>query len=77
MTAILVNTKLFGGTIIADYQKMYAVLCSAIDEVIDSLDCIPLAIPQCKTLRAALLQAEEIYIKTASQPLEDKIHVLP
>ena len=57
----------------ADYQKMYAVLCNAIDKVIDPLD----RIPQCKELLAALLQAEEIYIRTDSQPLEGTIHVLP
>ena len=28
----------------ADYQKMYAVLCSAVDEVIDPLERIPLAL---------------------------------
>lgn len=61
----------------ADYQKMYAVLCCAIDKVIDPLDHIPLASPQCKVLRTALLQAEEIYIRTTSQALEDKIRVLP
>ena len=77
MTAILVNSEFFGGTFMADYQKIYAVLCNAIDKVIDPLDRIPLAAPQCKELRAALLQAEEIYIRTDSQPLEGTIHVLP
>ena len=29
----------------ADYQKMYALLCGAVDDVIDPLEQIPLAIP--------------------------------
>lgn len=49
----------------ADYQKMYAVLCSAVDEVIDPLEHIPLALIHAKILRAALAKAEEIYIRTA------------
>lgn len=77
MTAILVSNELFGGIFMADYQKMYTVLCKAIDKVIEPLDHIPLAAPQCKELRAALLQAEEIYINTDSDPLEDTIHILP
>ena len=46
----------------ADYQKMYAVLCSAVDEVIDPLERIPLALSSARILRAALARAEEIYI---------------
>lgn len=61
----------------ANYQKMYAILCRAIDKVIAPLDQIPLATPQCKVLRAALLEAEEIYITTDSQPLEGEIYILP
>ena len=38
----------------ADYQKMYAVLCSAVDEVIDPLERIPLALSSARILRAAL-----------------------
>lgn len=48
----------------ADYQKMYAVLCSAVDEVIDPLERIPLALSSARILRAALARAEEIYIRT-------------
>ena len=47
-----------------NYQKMYAILCGAIDEVIDPLEKIPLAVPSARKLRAALEEAEELYIAT-------------
>ena len=50
----------------ADYRKMYYLLCKAIDDVIDPLDRIPLANPYAKQLKTALLEAEEIYITTTS-----------
>ena len=49
----------------ADYRKMYHVLCRAIDDVIDPLERIPLAVPYVRQLKKALLEAEEIYITTA------------
>lgn len=66
----------------ADYQKMYAVLCSAVDEVIDPLERIPLALSSARILRAALARAEEIYICTAEEPepprvRESTIEILP
>ena len=48
----------------ADYRKMYAILCGAIDDVIESLERIPLA-HDAQTLRQALLEAEDVYV---SQP---------
>ena len=48
----------------ADYRKMYYVLCKAVDDVIDPLERIPLAAPYALQLRKALLEAEEIYIST-------------
>lgn len=48
----------------ADYKKMYAVLCGAVDDVIDELEAIPLALPAAASLRNALLRTEEIYIDT-------------
>ena len=48
----------------ADYRKMYYVLCKAIDDVIDPLEGIPLARPYAQKLQKALLEAEEIYINT-------------
>ena len=50
----------------ADYKKMYALLCGAIDEVIDPLENIPQARSIAAKLRAALEKAEEIYIETSS-----------
>ena len=51
----------------AAYEKMYAVLCAAIDSVIDPLNSIPSAAPYAALLEKALLQAEEIYCETASE----------
>lgn len=48
-----------------DYKKMYAILCGAVDDVIDSLEKIPLAKDCAEKLKAALLEAEEIYIMTS------------
>lgn len=48
----------------ADYQKMYAVLCGAIDDVLDGLRTIPLRSPTPGQLYSALLDAEDIYIDT-------------
>ena len=48
----------------ADYQKMYALLCGSIDDVIDGLEEIPLALPYANILKKALLDAEELYIQT-------------
>ena len=45
-----------------NYEKMYAVLCGAIDEVMDELARIPLASPAVERLHSAL---EEIYIRTS------------
>ena len=45
-----------------EYQKMYALLCGAIDEVIEPLSEIPLALPYAKQLEAALEAAEELYL---------------
>ena len=49
----------------ADYQKMYAILCGAVDDVIDPLEKILLARECVKKLKAALLEAEEIFIETS------------
>ncbi|MBQ6430959.1 MAG: hypothetical protein IJJ99_03675 [Oscillospiraceae bacterium] len=46
----------------ADYQRMYAILCKAIDDAIDPLKKIPLALPWAARLRKALLEAEDVYI---------------
>ena len=49
----------------ADYEKMYALLCGAVDDAIDSLEKIPAAEHISQSLQAALLEAEEIYIRTS------------
>lgn len=48
----------------SDYKRMYALLCGAIDKVIDPLEQIPAAEHILETLQDALLDAEEIYIET-------------
>ena len=53
----------------ADYRKMYCLLCRAIDAVIDPLEQIPAARPQAKALREALLEAEEFYLRTNDSKL--------
>lgn len=55
----------------ADYKKMYAVLCGAVDTVIEPLEQIPLALPTANILHRALLDAEEIYIETT--PVLEKV----
>ena len=50
---------------------MYAVLCGAIDDVIEPLRAIPEAYPQMCGLQAALLEAEEIFISTDTEENRD------
>lgn len=45
----------------ADYKKMYAVLCRAADAVIDPMEKISEMILYAKMLKCALLEAENIY----------------
>ena len=48
----------------ADYKRMYTLLCKTIDDVIDPLSQIPAAKIFATYLQNALLQAEEIFIST-------------
>lgn len=48
----------------ADYKRMYTLLCKTIDDVIDPLSRIPDAKIYASYLQDALMQAEEIYIST-------------
>ena len=48
-----------------DYERMYALLCGAVDNAIDALEKVPAAEHISRSLQAALLEAEEIYIQTA------------
>ena len=56
----------------ADYQKMYAVLCAAIDDVLNTLETNPTAYSETKKLQKALLEAEDIYIETTVYAEERK-----
>ena len=49
----------------ADYKRMYTLLCKTIDDVIDPLSQIPQAADYAESLQEALLQAEELYISTS------------
>ena len=48
-----------------DYERMYALLCGAVDDAIDSLEKVPAAEHISQSLQAALLETEEIYIRTS------------
>ena len=48
----------------ADYEKMYALLCGAIDDVLDDLNRISPA--SAAKLQKALLEAEELYVSSAA-----------
>ena len=50
-----------------DYRKMYAVLCTAIDQAIEPLRRIPQARSDADALARALREAEKIYIDTAPE----------
>ena len=52
-----------------DYEKLYARLCGAIDEVLDELGTIPEARHAREKLQAAILDAEAQYLNAA----EDKM----
>ena len=54
---------------------MYAILCGAIDDVIDPLEQIPLALPQARRLCAALEEAEEVYLSSAEKEASRVIEV--
>ena len=45
-----------------DYEPMYAILCGAIDDVLEDLKAIPAAAASAAKLQNALLDAEEHYL---------------
>lgn len=54
--------------IMADYKKMYSVLCRAADAAITKLERSPLSAQSAaQTLRIALQKAEDIFIETADE----------
>ena len=60
----------------ADYQKMYAILCKAVDEAIDPLERVGINSAIVKKLQDALLDAEEVYINTSVDSTENNGLVL-
>ena len=58
-----------GGFGMADYKRMYTLLCKTIDDVIDPPSRIPDAKIYASHLQNALLRAEDIYI--SSTPYAD------
>ena len=54
----------------ADYKRMYTLLCKTIDDVIDPLSRISDAKIYASYLQEALLQAEDIYISTTPYAVE-------
>lgn len=55
----------------ADYKKMYGLLCRAADAVIDPMERY-LEMKSCaEILKSALLEAEEIYVRTSSSEEEN------
>ena len=49
----------------ADYKKMYCLLCRVIDDVIGPLEKLPMTEKYAERLKQALEDAEEIYIETS------------
>ena len=50
----------------ADYQKMYAILCAAVDSALDQMEHSADLLAVMGQLQAALLEAEEVYIETSA-----------
>ena len=46
----------------ADYQKMYALLCGAVSDALDILPQMAETMPARQLLKRALLEAEELYL---------------
>ena len=55
----------------ADYQKMYYILCAAASEALDALPDTPENAPAADILQTALTAAEEIYLDTAEEETEN------
>ena len=53
----------------ADYQKMYAILCGAIDDTLTELARIPAAAASAERLTQALQRAETLYIESSEPPI--------
>lgn len=53
-----------GAEIVADYQRMYAILCAAASEALDALPEAPETAEAVRILLSALERAEELYQQT-------------
>ena len=53
----------------ADYQKMYAILCVAIDDTLTELARIPAAAVSAERLTQALQRTETLYIESSEPPV--------
>lgn len=49
----------------ADYQKMYAILCGAVDDVIGELEQLPIAGHAVQQLQEAMQRAEVVYMNSS------------
>lgn len=50
-----------------DYKTMYQILCVAADKAVTMLEKQKNSTPAAEILKAALLQAEEVYIETSEK----------
>ena len=65
LTAILVNIYEGENKIMADYEKMYGLLCRAADDALSIIEDRPQdTAAAAELLRAALLAAEDVYISS-------------
>ncbi len=65
---LMMSIVLGAEIIMADYERMYNVLCCAADDVICALESgRSSALSMAQTLRIALQKAEDIYIETAGE----------
>ena len=52
----------------ADYERMYHIVCAAMDQALDMREGDAGAAQACRSMQAALLEAEEVYIRTRDGP---------
>lgn len=55
----------------ANYEKMYAILCGTVDDAISALEPYPWARATIRALQNAMMQAEAVYIETTPYTSDD------
>lgn len=55
----------------ADYEKMNAILCGAVDDAISALEPYPWARTTMQALQNAMMRAESVYIETTPYTSDD------